>query len=258
VNLSFASTAATTVEEDACDQARAAGVFVCAATGNQGSSVTRYPAGYASVLGVGATTSAGQRASYSNYGAAVDLVAPGGASSDGVLTTGVVSGGGYGYPRVNGTSFASPHVAAVAALCMGLAPLTPDEVEAILLSTAQDIDALGDDLETGKGIVDAYRAALLTLKQTPPPYVPFEEIEVRLVRAGSGTLLATARTSDVLGFAWTIDAVPAGRYTLFAGTDRNHDGRLDGPGELYGEWHGGGILDVDESVTGLDFALSEE
>ncbi|MFI5403861.1 MAG: S8 family serine peptidase, partial [Planctomycetota bacterium] len=258
VNLSFASTVSTTTEDDACDAARAAGVFLCAATGNQGSASPRYPAGYASVVGVGATTAAGQRASYSNYGTAVDLVAPGGAASDGVLTTGSVAPDQYDYPRVNGTSFASPHVAAVAALCRGLAPLSPDEEEQILLSTAQDIDAAGEDLQTGHGIVDAYAAALAALGQTPPVYVPYEEVEVRLLRAGFMDVFATARTSDVLGFTWSLDGIPPGRYVLEAGTDRNHDGMLTGPGELYGQWDGGSILDLDGARAGLDFAIAEE
>ncbi len=258
VNLSFASTVFTNAEDDACDEARAAGVFLCAATGNQGSAAARYPAGYAAVVGVGATTSLGQRASYSNYGSAVDLVAPGGAAGDGVVTTGIVATEQYDYPRVNGTSFASPHVAAVAALLMGLAPLSPDEVEQILLSTAQDIGTTGFDSETGFGIVDAYRAALAALGQPPPVYVPFEEVEVRLLRAGFMDVYATVRTSDVLGFSWSLPDIPPGRYLLEAGTDRNHDGVLSGPGELYGQWDGGAILDVDGARGGLDFALAEE
>ncbi len=259
VNLSFASTVSTTIEQDACADARAAGVFLCAATGNQGSPATRYPAGYAAVVGVGATTSSGQRASYSNFGNnAVDLVAPGGAASDGVLTTGIVASGGYDYPRVNGTSFASPHVAAVAALCMGLAPLTPDDVEQILFSTAQDIDDAGMDPETGHGIVDAYRAALAALGEPEPVYVPYEEVEVRLLRATGGTVFRSVVTSDVQGFSWSLADVPPGRYLLEAGTDRNRDGLLSGPGELYGRWGDGAFLDVDGSLTGLDFALAEE
>jgi len=258
INLSFASTAFAMAESDACDQARAAGLFLCAATGNQGSTAVRYPAGYASVVGVGATTEEGQRAPYSNYGSDVDLVGPGGASGGGVVTTGIVAGDQYDYPFVSGTSFASPHVAAVAALCMGLAPLSPDQVESILLSTAQDVETAGVDLETGHGIVDAYKAALAALGQPPPVYIPYEEIEVRLLRPGNGALVASTRTNDALGFAWEIPSIPSGRYLLEAGTDRNHDGNLSGPGELYGRWGDGEVLVVDGPREGLDFAIAEE
>ncbi len=258
INMSFASTTSSATEKDACAAARAAGVFLCAATGNQGSAFVRYPAGYASVVAVGATTSAGNRASYSNYGGYLALVAPGGSSGGGVITTGIVAGDQYDYPFVAGTSFASPHVAAVAALCMGLLPLTPDEVRSTLLSTAQDIGAAGVDPATGHGIVDAYRAALVVLGQDPPVYVPYEEVEVRLLRAGTTTVAASARTSDVEGLRWTLPEVPGGRYVLEAGTDRNRDGLLSGPGELYGRWQGGEILVVDGPRAGLDFAIGEE
>ncbi|MCK6461372.1 MAG: S8 family serine peptidase, partial [Planctomycetes bacterium] len=258
INMSFASTASSATEQDACDAARAAGLFLCAATGNQGSAFVRYPAGYASVVAVGATTTAGNRASYSNYGGHLALVAPGGSSGGGVITTGIVAGDQYDYPFVTGTSFASPHVAAVAALCMGLVPLTPDEVASVLASTAQDIGAPGVDPETGHGIVDAYRAALAVLGQPPPAYVPYEEVEVRLLRAGTTTVVASARTSDAAGLEWTLPDVPAGRYVLEAGTDRNRDGVLSGPGELYGRWQGGEVLVVDGPRGDLDFAIAGE
>jgi subtilisin family serine protease len=258
INMSFASTASSTSEREACEDARAAGLFLCAATGNQGSAFVRYPAGYPSVVAVGATDSTGRRTSYSNFGSHVALVAPGGAPGEGVATTGIVSGNQYDYVFVNGTSFASPHVAAVAALCMGLQPLTPDEVDSALRSTAQDIGALGVDPETGHGIVDAYRAALSVLGQPPPAYVPYEEVEVRLVRAGTSTVVASARTSDAQGLLWELPDVPGGRYVLEAGTDRNRDGVLSGPGELYGRWQGGEVLAVDGPRAGLDFAISEE
>ncbi|HEX5135788.1 MAG TPA: S8 family serine peptidase [Planctomycetota bacterium] len=258
INMSFASTASSTVELDACNAARDAGLFLCAATGNQGSAFPRYPSGYPSVVAVGATDMSGLRASYSNYGGHLALVAPGGSSGGGVITTGIVAGNQYDYPFVAGTSFASPHVAAVAAMCMGLAPLTPDEAESILLSTAQDIGAPGVDPETGHGIVDAYRAVLAVLGQPTPVYIPYEEIEVRLVRVGAETVEASVKTSEAEGFLWEMPEIPSGRYRLEAGTDRNHDGDLSGPGELYGEWEGGQTLSVSGPREGLDFAVAEE
>jgi len=259
VNLSFASTISTLVEEDACDRARAAGLFLCAASGNQGSTAVRYPAGYAAVVGVGATDSAARRAAYSNYGSWVDLVAPGGTRGAGVVTTAVLGSDQFGYLAVDGTSFASPHVAAVAALCRGLVPLTPAETEQVLLDSAQDIGAAGPDVQTGYGIVDAYRAALLALQQPPPPLYPYEEIEVRLLTEFTGTVVTSIRTDAAQGLAWTLPAVPAGRYILEAGTDRNHDGILSGPGELYGRWHdgeGADTLFASEPRSDLDFPLT--
>jgi hypothetical protein len=181
------------------------------------------------------------------------LVAPGGTHGDGVVTTGLAPGG-YGYPAVEGTSFACPHVAAIAALCLSLAPLTVDEVEQVLLGTAQDVGAKGEDLETGKGIVDAYRAALMTLGQLPPLLYPYEEIEVRLLDPRNDAVVASVLTSEAQGLRWTIPDVPAGSYRLEAGTDRDRDGSLSGPGELYGSWTG--LVTVSGPRMDLDFALA--
>jgi serine protease len=53
------------------------GVLVVAASGNGGSSVTSYPAGYDSVLSVGAIDENKNRASFSQYNNMVDFTAPG-------------------------------------------------------------------------------------------------------------------------------------------------------------------------------------
>jgi hypothetical protein len=75
---------------------------------------------------------------------------------------------------------------------------------------------------------------------------------------GFGDVYASARTRDVEGFSWSLPAVPPGRYLLEAGTDRDHDGDLSGPGELYGQWADGEVLVVDGPRTGLDFAVAQE
>jgi hypothetical protein len=104
--------------------------------------------------------------------------------------------------------------------------------------------------------VDAYRAALAALGQPQPAYVPYEQIEVRIVRPGDGAVVASTRTSDRAGLSWTLPDVPGGKYVLEAGTDRNRDGVLSGPGELYGRWNGGDLVVVDGPQDGLDFAIA--
>jgi subtilisin family serine protease len=70
-----------------------------------------------------------------------------------------------------GTSFASPHVAAVAALLRALAPdATPTQIRNAMYFSARDAGVTGRDDEYGSGIVDAYAAAqLLAPEKLPPP-----------------------------------------------------------------------------------------
>jgi len=103
------------------------------ASGNGGTSTVSYPANVRpGILAVGANQSNGQRASFSDHGTALDLVAPG----VGTPTTQI----GNTYSSPNGTSFASPHVAAVAGLILSINPnLTQLQVANIIESTARKI-----------------------------------------------------------------------------------------------------------------------
>jgi serine protease len=262
INLSFASTTRTAAEEDACNAARAAGLVIAAAAGNDSSSAVHYPAGYDSVMAVAATNRAGAAAGYSNFGTWIDLAAPGGTQNDGVRTTGVDSQAQFTYPYVDGTSFACPHVAAVAAMLMTLADLTPDEVEQILVTTAQDVGDDGYDVRTGFGILDAYGAVLAALDETPP-LLFYEEVEVRLLRFPERTVVMSETTTGAQQLQWTLGPIAAGRYLLEAGTDRDLDGDISDPGEVFGRWRdatGDEVLVVEpgQSRTDLDFTVQPQ
>jgi len=106
------------------------GVLVVAAAGNDGVSDLHYPAALNNVVCVGATDQNGERAGFSNYGASIDLVAPGAT----IITTHMNNG----YTTTNGTSFSAPIVAGTAALIYKKYgnDITPAMVEAILKATA--------------------------------------------------------------------------------------------------------------------------
>ena len=77
-NLSIAGPSGARVLEDAIAYAASKGVTIVASAGNDGRSSVSFPGAYPKVISVGAVSRDGTRAGYSNYGKALDLVAPGG------------------------------------------------------------------------------------------------------------------------------------------------------------------------------------
>jgi len=149
MSLGVEGTSATMV--NAVNYARNNDVVMIAAAGNDGTSVVSYPGAYPQVIAVGATDDTDRRASFSNYGANLDLVAPGSM----IYST----QGGSGYQYLSGTSAAAPHVAGVAALMLSVSPaLEPEEISSVINQTATDIEMTAYDPTTGWGIVNAFRA----------------------------------------------------------------------------------------------------
>lgn len=145
------------------------GGIVIFASGNNNSEANFYPGYYDKTFAVAATNNRDVRANYSNYGAYVDISAPGGEQSfandpKGVLSTTITTLNG-GYEFLQGTSMACPHVSGVAAMIIARAPsrLSADDVKSILLSTTDNhypdnAPALAGKL--GVGRLNAYKAVL--------------------------------------------------------------------------------------------------
>jgi serine protease len=154
-------------------------VTLVAASGNEGISKVAYPARDPQVISVGATTFNGCLADYSNAGRGLDLVAPGGgqdaAFAGNPTDKANCDPSGPDHHIVQqtlwrdvrhfklvgfeGTSFATPHVSAAAALLIATKRLgahpTPAQIKARLKATAKDLGATGTDQYYGAGLLDA-------------------------------------------------------------------------------------------------------
>jgi Zn-dependent metalloprotease/subtilisin family serine protease len=169
------------VLDDAIAAATAANIVIVAAAGNSNQPVVGYPANHPDVIAVGAVDYNLDKAYYSNYGSAIDVVAPGGDTNadwnndtyaDGILQETFGSSGQWGYWFFQGTSMATPHVTGAVALLRSFAPgATRTQILDALRSTAQDLGALGVDTTFGHGLiqVDDALTALAGNGNTPTP-----------------------------------------------------------------------------------------
>ncbi|WP_313346848.1 S8 family peptidase [Stenotrophomonas sp.] len=159
----------STTYQNAINGAVSRGTTVVVAAGNSNANVSSsVPANCANVIAVAATTSAGARASFSNYGAGIDISAPGQAILS-TLNSGTTVPGTASYASYNGTSMAAPHVAGVVALVQSVAPtaLSPAAVETLLKSTARALPGACSG-GCGAGIVNADAAVTAALNGTNP------------------------------------------------------------------------------------------
>lgn len=228
------------------EYAASRGVVLVAGAGNDRGRVTM-PASHPDVIAVGAVDRSKRVAWYSNYGPELELVAPGGdtrsGQSGGILSTDIVSRR-LGYSYQQGTSFASPHVAGIAALMYSAGITDAREIRELLRNTAEDLGTPGVDNYYGYGLVNAYAA----VTGADP------------VKARVG--VATADGSHVFGpvspqrvaerAVATVEGVAPGWQAVFAWIDARPDGIL-------GEGDFAGLAEVnvpeDGAVT-VDLALA--
>jgi len=142
-------------------------VVSVASMGNDNTSTPSYPAANGQgIIAVGATTNTDARASYSNYGSHIDVVAPGGAN-DGVDAHNIWSTfPGNTYISWAGTSMAAPFVSGIASLMFSInSSLSNDDIEQIIQLSADKVrtdlytyDANGWNINMGYGRVNAKKA----------------------------------------------------------------------------------------------------
>ena len=151
VNMSLGTSSYIQSFRDAVSALYASGTVIVAAAGNDGiGSAVNYPAAFAEVIAVSATTQSDALAYFTCTGPQIELAAPG------YQIYSTYRGGGYA--TLSGTSMASPHVAGVAALVIASdadGVWSPADVRARLRATAEDLGAGGWDTGYGYGLVRA-------------------------------------------------------------------------------------------------------
>ena len=149
INLSLGGPDRSQTLSSAVSYARAHGVMIVAAAGNEAGPVD-YPARFGGVVAVAALDRTLKPAWFSNHGRQVDLAAPGVE----IVQQTIDGAGGFTDESLSGTSMASPHVAGALALVLAAEPsLTPAAAVARLKRTAQDLGEPGFDEQTGAGLV---------------------------------------------------------------------------------------------------------
>ncbi len=166
INLSLGSTTHSQIFKDAIDYAYNHGVTLVAASGNSGSGIILYPARYPNVIAVGATDNTNTLAGFSNYGAELDVVAPG----VDIYSTGINT-----YFLNSGTSMATPYVSGLVAILRGIPGSgSPANLAWAIKSTALDLGVPGRDNYYGDGLIQMDSAIqLLWVTPTSTPTQTF-------------------------------------------------------------------------------------
>jgi len=186
INMSLGGqSSCSTTYQNAINGAINRGTTVVVAAGNSNANVANFtPANCSGVIAVAALGREGNKAFYSNYGARIDIAAPGGETrrgtdTPGTITTpqngiwstlndGATTPGAETYKPYQGTSMAAPHIAGLAALLVAKKPsLTPAQVKDLIKNNARPIPGTCSG-GCGAGLADATKA-VNAIDTAPPP-----------------------------------------------------------------------------------------
>jgi len=192
-------------------------VFV-KSSGNDNGSIT-YPGEHEKVICVGATDSNDNRRNYSNYGTALDVMAPTdvyGTDLSGSAGENTAINGDY-FNNFWGTSFSAPHVSGLAALMISNnSSLAEAQIRDIICKTADDLGDAGFDIYFGWGRINAYRALLATETPTTSGTLSGDEVWYGNIVLTDNVIVPSNVELQILRGA-TI-SIPAGKKIQVYGT----------------------------------------
>ncbi|HEX2248713.1 MAG TPA: S8 family serine peptidase, partial [Gemmatimonadales bacterium] len=241
INLSLSGSQDIEIVESAVIAASDAGALLIAAAGNEATSEPGYPAAYPEVVSVSGVGPDRELASYSSFGPAIDIAAPGGDVVDGDDSFGTLSmlwdfssGAGI-YGVSEGTSAATAHVSGVAGLLLAHQPgLTASELRSRLTGFAVDAGSPGRDTRYGDGIVNARNSLAGN-------HGPARQLHARLYDALTGSALQSIAVAADGSYSFP---VANGSYHVFAGQDEDGDLAIGLPGRRWGAFGGAATATV--------------
>ena len=268
ISISLGTSSNSSALQTACNYAWGKGCIIVAAAGNDGASTIDYPAACTNVIAVGAldlnASSQPIRASYSNYGSALDVLAPG-SMVFGLTMPGysLVPGNPLypnGYDWWSGTSMATPLAAGTMAYLWRAAPaLTNQQVINVVESHATHMgsyNSSGWDSSYGYGEINAQ--ATYGSLETSYPVLPKPTLNVP---SGVSTSTLPFKWSAVPGTSVTYDVSLDGSViaTGLASTSTTFTGVTDGthvvgvqPKSVYNWWSTSSLATASVLVNSTD------
>jgi len=188
INLSLTTSGDDQALRLLLEKAYTEGITIVASAGNEGTSIqsdsVQYPAKYASVIAVAATTRFKDKLPESSMGPEIEISAPG----ENIVSTfpselDITDGNKDGFTTLSGTSMAAPHVTGILALYKERFPAVSNKrLRELIANTAMDLGNHGKDTKFGYGLVQ-YKQEIAEF-----PYPIIEEV--------SGKILITLQNSE--------------------------------------------------------------